>query len=383
MDKLVHVGIPTLNEVSSIGQLTKQVDGVLAASFQGDQIVIINADNPSTDGTQAAFLAATTESRKETLQSLAVGKGRNFRMLFEHAVDSGADVLVTIDADLEIVGDDWLSQLASPILRGDADLSIPLYPRFWYDGNLTNQIVCPLVAAVTGVPIRQPIAGEFAFSPRAMGRLLQMEWPSHTYGFGTDIACVLELLSNQQRVIQVPLSVGKIHSWRSDTADEVEIEMDSKFQAIVCSMLHGLRRFSPQEPPAAFPSSPPLGRTSKRYETSHLVETARRSLERGRASPMWNRLVVNERDVNSNGLLSIDEDEWASILARLYSASQLEPQHLMEFVSVLRVLFFHRIAHVLPSLTNELVEPMVNHLKDLVYDRVRNANGGERLHGEH
>lgn len=377
MDRLVHFGIPTFDEASTIVSVTERLDSVIQASFPRDRTVIVNADNPSTDGTQEAFLTAVTKSRKETLKTREVGKGRNFRALFRHAVDSGADVLLTLDADLEVIAEDWLTRLATPILRVKAEMAIPLYPRFWYDGNLTNQIVCPLVAAVTGVPIRQPIAGEFAFAPSALRFLLEEEWPSHAYGFGIDIHCVLKLLGSGRPITQVPLSTGKIHSWRSDTAGEVELEMDSKFEAITRSTLNGLRSFAPGAPPDDFPDSPPLGRTGEPYETTHLSETARNGLPRALASPQWHRLVSTEQhDMGEDGVLRISDDRWASILSRFYLVSRDEPENLTELVSVFRVLFCHRIAHVLPTLEDDAVQPMVNRLKDLVHYRIRDAKTG-------
>src|SRR4029450_12425492 len=165
---------------------------------------------------------------KVCLRTASRGKGHNFRRLFEFCREKDAAALVTIDADLEIVPADWLPALVGPVLAGRADFVTPLYGRFWYDGNMTNQFMAPLVLAVTGHPIRQPIGGEFAFSRAVIARLLDEQWPAGAYGFGTDLFAVLRSLRAGFIVGQAPLSVGKVHSWRSDSVDQLEEEMGTK-----------------------------------------------------------------------------------------------------------------------------------------------------------
>ena len=103
----VSVVIPTFNEVESIGQVLREIP----ASFAGDLIV---ADGGSTDGTQAAAIAAGAR-----VIDAGRGYGRACAMGAAAAV-SASRVIVFLDGDGADRGE-LIAEIAGPVLTGEKD----------------------------------------------------------------------------------------------------------------------------------------------------------------------------------------------------------------------------------------------------------------------
>jgi hypothetical protein len=337
------VGVPTWCEAAGIEHLTRQVDTALTASELGRDAVLVNADNDSPDGTAAAFLATPTRHRKVVLTTMR-GKGHAEMALFRYAVAVDAPAFVTFDADLEVVPADWPAALAEPVLAGTADIVIPLYARFWYDGIFTNQVSAPMVLAVTGEPIRQPTGGEFGFSPEALRALLAEPWPPTAFGLGCDIHTVITSLRLGLRHRQAPLSFGKVHSSRIGTPEH---EMALKFTDIVLGTLAPLSTF-----PAAtishlpsFPTAPPPATEPKPYDLTPTYLDAARLWRDYKRSPLVSRLLGRPADPHG-GPPDLDDPTWAGVLVRaLRELRQTPPAGL---ATVLQMLQYQRLVRELP-----------------------------------
>src|SRR3989304_3003098 len=93
----ILVGIPSYNNVRTIGHVVRAVLAGLAKYFPGAKAVIINSDGGSTDGTQEEVRRVQIEDYKTILTSHPVhpiqkivtpyhgipGKGSSFRAIFE------------------------------------------------------------------------------------------------------------------------------------------------------------------------------------------------------------------------------------------------------------------------------------------------------------
>lgn len=362
----IVVGLPTRCEAATIGAHVRRVDDALGAAAFGREAVIVNADNGSPDGTAETFRSVPTRHRKVALTTGA-GKGDNEAALFAFALRSGAAVLVTLDADLEAVPHDWLPALAGPVLAGSVDLVVPLYARFWYDGTITNQIVAPLLLAVTGEPIRQPIGGEYAFSPRAMRALTAHAWPAAALGFGWDIHMVATALRLGLRYTQAALSYGKVHSWRGDRPEDIERDMRRKIAEVVTATfgdLAGLPVPVNADPPP-FPVAPPLGRPPKEYDLDPAAELTAGYWRRDRDSAWTRRLLGPRRSPSTDGYPLLDNRRWAGVLARALcpvpSTDLLRALHTLYFVRQLRVLPRYRT--MAPADVDTQVHALAVHLR--------------------
>ncbi|MDP2708626.1 MAG: glycosyl transferase [bacterium] len=205
------VGIPSYNEADNIGFVAEKVDFGLTKFFPGRKSVIINCDNYSPDGTQAEFLKTKTKTPKiyiSTPKSMR-GKGYNFYNLFNEAARLNAKAVAVVDADLLSIKPNWMNFLLKPILKG-YDYVTPYYARSEYDGSITNHICYPLIYGLFGRNIRQPIGGDFSFSPKLAAACLNSKWHSTTYKYGIDIFMTMTAILNDLKIAQTGLG-AKIH----------------------------------------------------------------------------------------------------------------------------------------------------------------------------
>ena len=85
-----------------------------------------------------------------------------------------------------------------------------MYERSRFEGSTTNHFAYPLVLAVTGRHVRQPIAGDFAFGARLLDLLENIDLPEVVQQYGIDIYLTLAVLMNGLRHQQVTLG-RKVH----------------------------------------------------------------------------------------------------------------------------------------------------------------------------
>jgi hypothetical protein len=221
----VIVGIPTYNNVSTIGQVVKVAQTGLANYFGNRKALIVNSDGGSEDGTLEAIKQARIDAhalmmvrypldpvhRLTTPYHGLPGKGSAFRTLFQIARAGQARALAVVDADLRCITPEWFNCLLKPILSQDFDYVAPYYKRHKYDGTMTSSIVYPLTRALYGRRVRQPIGGEFGISGRLASHFLKEEvWNTDVAHYGIDIWMTTTAIADNFKVCQSNLGV-KIH----------------------------------------------------------------------------------------------------------------------------------------------------------------------------
>lgn len=207
------VGTPSLNEAETIGNVCQVADKGLSEYFPNLSSAIINVDNHSEDGTREAFLSTATYAPKIYISTPdgERGKGRNVRNLFKAAVELQAKAVVMIDSDLTSFKPKWIHLLGEPLLNG-YDYVSPIYERHKYDASITNHFACPLLRALYGFRIRQPIGGDFGFSGKmAMAYLSEKNWTENVANFGIDIWMTTMAITRGLPVCQTFLGGSKNH----------------------------------------------------------------------------------------------------------------------------------------------------------------------------
>lgn len=212
----VYICIPSLNESKNIGLITKIIDqGLqnLSSSYNGlIDGKIINIDSSSEDDTVNLFNKVETFFPKESIiLEQPRGKGRNLLHFIKLAYLDKVDYCLTIDADVVSVNPSWIKDLLTPILNKEADFVTPLYERSRFEGSTTNHFAYPLVFATTGVEVRQPIAGDFAFNFSLVNLISNLDIPESANNYGIDIFLVLSALSHGLKHKEVKLG-KKIHN---------------------------------------------------------------------------------------------------------------------------------------------------------------------------
>ena len=241
------VGIPSYNNVATIGRVIKTAQAGLASYFGNRKALIVNSDGDSNDGTPEAVEKVHTDSDMllrvryplEPVHHLTTpyhglpGKGSALRTLFQTAKAGQARALVVVDPDVTSVTPEWFKSLLEPILSLDFDFVAPYYQRHKYDGTMTNSVVYPLTRALYGRRIRQPIGGEFGISGRLASHFLKDQvWNSDVARYGIDIWMTTTAVASNFKVCQTHLG-AKIHE-----AEEQELDLSAVLVQVVGSVFN-------------------------------------------------------------------------------------------------------------------------------------------------
>jgi hypothetical protein len=231
------VGIPSYNEADNIGFVVEQVAQGLEKYYPHLNTAIINSDNDSQDGTKDVFLRAESGGIPKIYLSTppgVEGKGNNFQNLFSYLSKYQPRVVVVVDADLRSIRPSWPHSLAEPIING-YEFVAPLYSRNEYDGTITNHLCYPLIYALLGKKIRQPIAGEFAFSARLMEHWRSQRWGKNVRHYGVDIFMTTQAILGDFRLALVGLG-SKVHNPSSPKLGKMFTQVvDTLFESLLKS----------------------------------------------------------------------------------------------------------------------------------------------------
>ncbi len=229
----IVIGIPSYNNVATIGHVTRAACAGLAKYFPDLRSVIINSDGGSQDATAEAVLSARLDDTsllllatpRTAVQRLSFpyhgipGKGSAFRLIFQMADRLQAKACAVVDSDLRSITPEWFDLLLRPVLSAGYDFVAPYYHRHKYDGTITNSIVYPLTRCLYGLRVRQPIGGEFGISARLLKRYIERDdWESDVARYGIDIWMTTIAIAEGYRVCQSFLG-AKLHDAKDPGSD--------------------------------------------------------------------------------------------------------------------------------------------------------------------
>ncbi len=216
------VGIPAFNNEDTIGHVVQIAAQGLVDFFPGRRAAVLISDGGSLDDTREQAKGAPVPlgiDRYVTIYRGTPGKGTSLRAIFETATQVRAMACVVVDSDLRSITPEWIKLLAQPVLDRQADYVAPYYDRHKYDGTITNHIVYPLIRALYGKRIRQPIGGDFGFSGELAAFYAREDvWQTDVARFGIDIWMTTSAVAEDFRVAQTGLGV-KIHDAKDPGTD--------------------------------------------------------------------------------------------------------------------------------------------------------------------
>jgi hypothetical protein len=172
------VGLATAGTSATAAAVAGAVRAGLDAHFAGQAAVVVHADQASSEETAAALDSALGPVR--LVRAPGAGHAEGGALDWAQAVRAvltvgrllEARVLVMLNADLASTTADWLRALATPVVKDDLGLVLPIYHRHRYDGTLTQALVVPLVRSLFGRQLMHPLAEEFACSGAAADAFL-------------------------------------------------------------------------------------------------------------------------------------------------------------------------------------------------------------------
>jgi glucosylglycerate synthase len=197
----ILVGVPTFNNCGTIAQVVNAVQIGLVKYFPRERAALINPDGGSRDGTPEivknssirdfrSLLSTTplrTTHRITTPCRLNNGTGGALRIILAAADLLRAKACAIVSPDLESLAPEWIDGLVRPIYKEKFDLVTPIYHRHKFDGLLIRNVIAPMIRALYGVRIREPVGGELAFSgPLACHYLEQEVWRDEVVQAGAE-----------------------------------------------------------------------------------------------------------------------------------------------------------------------------------------------------
>lgn len=321
---LTVVGLPTRNEAKTIGAVAQVADEGLSAVCRAGEGVIVLADNGSTDGTVERFLATPLRSRGDVVLSpgAGTGKGTNVLALAVRALELGAQRLILLDGDLRSARPDWIARLARATEGPQPRMALPVYRRNRYEATSTNQLVRPLLAAVYGAYLQQPIGGEFAFNRAFLEGAAEWPQPGSASLYGIDVWLTANALRHGLTPIEVPLG-RKVHN--SPFPKILHLP-----QQVLDALFHVIAQTGAVNP--AQPTDhqmPAIDELAVRQDAelvARINRSVRRYLEAHRAD--IDLLFPSARDLRQAPWgLSVTADQWPQILAdavQALAAGELE-----------------------------------------------------------
>ena len=213
----IAVCLPSYNEASNIQNITKIVDQGLANLLLKEsslEAIIVNVDSDSSDGTNRLFEETETAHRKHSIVVVGEGgKGKNILEFCRYVADNDIDYCITIDTDITSADPGWVLKLALPMIEDGAVYVTPLYERSRFEGSSTNHFTFPLLYALTGQIVRQPIAGDFGFTLRLAREMLDSDFINReaVQKYGIDIFMTMTAVRTGKYIANVDLG-KKIHA---------------------------------------------------------------------------------------------------------------------------------------------------------------------------
>jgi hypothetical protein len=173
----------TYNNADTVSAVAAAAARGAADRFPGASITFIVADAGSSDGTPALLGAAglptvVTTHESPPAERVATpfhgvpGRGAALHDALAAAHRLGARVLLLLEPDVISLAPEWIDRLATPVWEEKADFVAPAYARHRFDGTITNLLIAPLVRALYGRRVHQPLGGQQALSGRLVEHLL-------------------------------------------------------------------------------------------------------------------------------------------------------------------------------------------------------------------
>ncbi|MGH7348579.1 MAG: hypothetical protein ACREI6_01085 [Candidatus Rokuibacteriota bacterium] len=174
------VGLATAGPSATASVVATAARAGLDAHFAGQAAAVVHVTQAASEETAAGVAAALGTVRLVQVPA-AAGHPSDGALDWAQAVRTvltvgrrlEARALVMLNAELSSTTGEWLRGLATPVLKDDFGLVLPLYRRYRYDGTLTQALVVPLMRSLFGRQLAHPLAEEFGCSGAAADTFLE------------------------------------------------------------------------------------------------------------------------------------------------------------------------------------------------------------------
>ena len=237
----VLLAIPAYNNESTISRVMKVAAEGLATFFADMRTVLFVCEGGSLDETKN--VAVMTDIGLSVGKIVATyrgepGKGNALRAVFHTAMELGVKGCALIDGDLRSVTPDWVNNMLQPVIHEGFDFVTPFYRRYKYDGTITNLLAYPLITALYGQNLRQPIGGDFGMSAQFIESLSKQDvWDVFVGQFGIDVWMTISAITNKVKICQANLG-AKVHS-----AKDPAFSLGPMYLQVISTMFRSMNKF--------------------------------------------------------------------------------------------------------------------------------------------
>jgi hypothetical protein len=217
----ILVGIPTYNNEDTIVALVKAARSG-ALQYPEHRTVIMQADGGSQDSTlqcvkdaldgwsnfiQISYPLYPVHKLAESAHGIP-GLDSAYQTIFSTAEQLGAQACCVIEPGMKTVPPEWINSLIQPVLESGFDYVTPQYLRHKYEGTLISGILYPVVRALFGKQIRQPVGRDFGFSGAFIRHCLsKSRWNDEIRRQAVDLCTTLEAVQGGFKVCQALLGI--------------------------------------------------------------------------------------------------------------------------------------------------------------------------------
>ncbi len=346
------IGIPSYNNEKTIAHVIQMVSHGLYQYYKDWKNVIMIADGGSTDDTREVVKDFELKPWQEKLLTIyrgASGKGTAFRSIFEAAVKLNVKACMVVDSDIRSITSDWVIHMLSPVLEKGYQYVTPIYCRHKYDGTITNNIVYNLTRALYGKRLRQPIGGDFAFSPDvAEYYIKQPVWD--TARFGIDIWMTTQAIVDRFQICQSNLGV-KIHD-----AKDPATHLAPMFRQVVWTVFVLMeqnesywKKIKKSEPVETFGADFCLEPEAVQVDLERLVYKYQVGFKQ--FGPLWREIlssrsfsILKKASRQGSKEFSLPIENWVCILYELAATFHYWPINRNKLVDLMTPLYHARVA---------------------------------------
>jgi len=209
----IIIGLPTYNNGKTINYVVRSAYSGLLEFFHNKNIQIVISDMGSTDKTvEVIFSLIGRMGDKLKLMQYRRNKriGEAIKDILVHGVENNAKAIVILDPGLPNIKPMWMYLLINKILSGEYDVIAPYYYKHEYEAMITNFVMYPIMSAIFGLRIRNPVAMDCSLSTAAARVILEEEklWSKYVTGLGIDVLMAVTAIIKELKIAQA--SLGKL-----------------------------------------------------------------------------------------------------------------------------------------------------------------------------
>ena len=327
----IAIGVPTYNNAGTAAVVAEAVRVGVEKHFHGVSVALVNADAGSSDGTpqvltQAGLPSVLAHSEAPLRERAEVpfhgvpGRGDALRAILGIARRLTARALVLLEADVTTITDEWPQRLARPIREDGADWVIAAYLRHRYDGTITRLLLSPLLRALYGRRLHQPLGGQQALSSRLIDHLLVHPRWNWTGRDVTDVWIVGTAIADGFAPWEVPLGPYRVHS--ATRSQDLPTMVAQSLGAVFTVMDRHedlWLEIRGSEPVPGYADAPPPLTEALDVDVERMIEAFRLGLRD--LTPIWEHIMTGETlgdvltlDVPGPARFRFPDDLWARVV---------------------------------------------------------------------